>query len=95
MFATFSRCRERLGFATCGFIAVALLSGVLTVHAVDFDEGVKAYDRADYATALRIFRQFATKGNARAQNYLGAMYEHSWGVTRDLKEAVKRNLSMK
>ena len=42
MLATFTRCRERLGFATCGFMAVALLSGVITVHAADFSEGVEA-----------------------------------------------------
>ncbi len=89
MFATFTRYRKRLRLAAYSFIAVALLSGVLTVHAADFIEGVKAYDRGDYATALRIFRQFADQGDASAQSNLGLMYGKGLGVTQDYKEAVK------
>ncbi len=89
MIATFTRCRERLGFAACGFIAVALLSGVLTVHAADFNAGVKAYEGADYATALRIFRQLADQGHAKAQFNLGYMYNKGQGVPLDYAVAVR------
>ncbi|MFB3061176.1 MAG: hypothetical protein ACE10C_07375 [Candidatus Binatia bacterium] len=73
MLVTFTRYRKRLGFATCGFIAAALLSGVITTHAADISAGVNAYHRGDYATALRIMRELADQGDAFAQYNLGVM----------------------
>ena len=72
-----------------GFVAVALFVGSMSAHAADFNTGVKAYKRGDYATALRIFRQFADQGEAHAQAYLGAMFVKGRGVAQDYKEAVK------
>jgi len=89
MIATFTRYRKRLMLAAYSFIAVALLSGVLTAHAADFREGAEAYKRGDYATALRILRQLAEQGNATAQSSLGLMYDKGKGVPQDYKEAVK------
>ncbi len=66
-----------------GLVAVALFVGVVTAHAADFDAGVNAYQRGDYATALRIFRQLADQGSADAQSNLGVMYAYGQGVTRD------------
>ncbi len=57
-----------------GLVAVALFVGSMTAHAADFDAGVKAYDRGDYATALRIMRELADQGDAVAQFNLGFMY---------------------
>jgi len=68
-------------------IAVALFFGSVTAHAADFDEGYKAYQRGDYATALRIFRQLAEQGNANAQADLGSMYEKGQGVVQDYVQA--------
>ena len=48
-----------------------------------------AYDRGDYATALRLMLPLAAKGNAAAQNFLGVMYRNGQGVPRDDGEAVK------
>ena len=53
------------------------------------DEGVAAYDRGDYATALREWRPLAEQGNAKAQYNLGAMYYSGLGVPQDYAEAVK------
>jgi len=83
MLVTFTRYRKRLGFATCGFIAAALLSGVITTHAADFSAGVNAYHRDDYATALRIMRELADQGDAFAQRSLGVMYSKGKGVPQD------------
>ncbi len=52
-----------------------------------FDEGVAAYDRGDYETALREFRPLAEQGNADAQNALGWMYYIGWGVLQDYVQA--------
>ena len=39
-----------------------------------YEDGVAAYVRGDYATALRLMRPFADHGLAAAQNNLGLMY---------------------
>jgi TPR repeat protein len=56
----------------------------------DYSAGYAAYVKRDYATALRHFRPLAEQGHARAQNWLGVMYELGQGVTKDLKEAFRR-----
>ena len=48
--------------------------------AADFAAGVEAYERGDYATALREFRPLADQGDARAQVLLGVMYIIGKGV---------------
>ncbi len=40
----------------------------------DFQAGVVAYERGDYATALTEFRPLAQQGHAGAQFNLGQMY---------------------
>jgi TPR repeat protein len=74
---------------TIGLVAVALFVGSLTAYAVDFSEGVNAYQRGDYATALRIYRQLADQGDANAQCGLGLMYGFGKGVTQDYAAALK------
>jgi TPR repeat protein len=54
-----------------------------------FADAVAAYRRGDYATALRLFRPLADRGNARAQYRLGDMYANGDGVTQNSVEAVK------
>ncbi len=39
-----------------GLVALALFVGGVAAHAADIDAGLKAYDRGDYVTALRIYR---------------------------------------
>ena len=53
------------------------------------EDSLAAYDRGDYATAVRLLRPLADQGNAQAQNGLGAMYYNGKGVAQDFKEAVK------
>ena len=56
-------------------VAVALLIVVTASRAwADFQVGVEAYERGDYATALTEFRRLAQQGNAVAQSNLGQMY---------------------
>jgi len=59
------------------------------VNAADYDAGVNAYQRGDYATALRIIRQIAAQGDATAQTSLGTMYLKGEGVPQDYAEAAK------
>ena len=69
-------------------ICVALaLSG--TAAAGLLEDGRAAYDRGDYATALRLWRPLADQGDANAQLSLGRAYELGRGVARDYVEAVR------
>jgi TPR repeat protein len=54
-----------------------------------FEDGTAAYDRGDYATALRLFRPPADQGDARAQFALGWMYQYGKGVPLDYAAAIK------
>ena len=48
-----------------------------------FQEGLDAYERKDFATALKEWKPLAEQGNAFAQNNLGFMYDNGWGVPKD------------
>lgn len=47
-----------------------------------------AYDRADYATALKIWLPMAQEGDAEAQAYVGEIYEKGLGITPDYATAL-------
>ncbi len=69
--------------------AFAVLLVLLAAPAwAGFDEGMAAYKRGDYATALREWRPLAEQGNAEAQTHLGLMYHNGQGVPQDDAEAV-------
>ena len=53
----------------------------------DFQAGKDAYDRGDYATALREWRPLAEQGDPSAQFRLGSLYENGEGVPRDFAKA--------
>jgi hypothetical protein len=72
-----------------GLVAVALIVGSMTAHADDFSVGFRAYQRGDYANALRIFQQLAEQGETLGQIYLGLMYEKGQGVAQDYAEALR------
>jgi len=55
----------------------------------DWEKGLTAYNRDDYATALREWTPLAKQGDARAQYNLGVMYDNGQGVSQDYKTAVK------
>ena len=49
----------------------------------NFDDGVAAYARGDYALALQEFRPLAEQGDVNAQLFLGYLYDVGHGVTQD------------
>ena len=57
------------------------------------EDGRAAYDRGDYATALRLWAPLADQGSPSAQYNLGGMYASSRGVSQgvphDLVQAYK------
>ncbi len=72
-------------------LAAVLLVMLVGPARAGFDEGVAAYGRGDYATALKEFRPLAEQGDADGQFNLGLMYELGRGVTQDYAEAVNTN----
>ncbi len=79
-------------FAGLALIA-ALCSGFtlgLTAPAwAGWVEALAAYQRGDYATALRELRPLAEQGDAGAQNQLGIMYSNGKSVPQDYAKALQ------
>ena len=55
--------------------------------APNYKTGSDAYERGDYATALREWRPLAEQGEAHAQIGLGWMYNNGQGVPQDYAQA--------
>ena len=70
------------------FIAALVVSLAAPAWA-DFDDGLAAYNRGDFATALVEFTPLAEQGVAAAQYILGVMYRKGQGVAQHDAEAVK------
>ena len=58
-------------------------------ESADFQKGLNALQKKDYATALREWKPLAEQGHAPAQSGLGTMYFQGTGVSKDYKTAVK------
>jgi hypothetical protein len=52
------------------------------------EDGLAAYKRGDYRTAVAIWTIAANKGDAEAQNDLGLLYGNGQGVAQDYNQAV-------
>jgi TPR repeat protein len=71
------------------FITALVLSIVCppTPAWADFETGMDAYNRGDYATVLNDLRPLAEQGDANAQNNLGVLYYNGQGVPQDYVQA--------
>jgi TPR repeat protein len=71
--------------------AFLLLSSSVMAQTLEADmrAAAGAYERKDMATAVRIWKVWADKGNAEARTLLGAMYWSGEGVPRNHKEAAR------
>ena len=65
------------------FVTLSALAVAGPVHAGPYEEAKAAYDRGDAAAALQIWRPLAQAGEAKAQFWLGAMYDLGRGVPQD------------
>jgi TPR repeat protein len=69
-------------------LALLLALAVSPVRA-GYDEGLAAYQKRDWATAIREFKPLAAQGNSAAQARLGRILFEGLGGTRDDVEALK------
>lgn len=67
-------------------LAFISLAGSTGAYA-SMQEGVTAYQKGNYAVALKELRPLADKGDAKAQALLGEIYDNGKGVPQDHKEA--------
>ena len=70
-------------------LAIAFVLGLATCAGTDFEKGMAAYERGDYATALKEWRPLAEQGNVDALRNLGFMYWTGQGVPQNYAEAAK------
>jgi TPR repeat protein len=68
---------------------ILALSLTAPVAAGPFEDATAAYDRGDYAAALRLLGPLANQGDAIAQSNLGFMYFSGQGVLQNHDEAAK------
>ena len=64
-------------------------TGVKPSASATNEDGLAAYNRGDYAIALRVFRTLSDQGDTNAQNILGFMYANGQGETTNYAEAAK------
>jgi TPR repeat protein len=77
------------GLALIAAMCVGFTLGLTAPVWAGLDEGVAAYQRGDYATALREWRSLTKQGNAKAQFNLGIMYSNGQGVPQDYAKALQ------
>ena len=71
------------------FILMLMLSFSHAAIAGDLEDGLAAYEKQDFSTALRLLTPIAEEGNTSAQFTLGQMYRDGKGVSQNYKTAVK------
>jgi TPR repeat protein len=60
-----------------------------SVAAGPFEDAAAAVHQGDHETGLRLYRQLAEQGDARAQLQLGLRYDDGWKVPQDRAEAAR------
>lgn len=66
-----------------------LAAMTLSAWAGPMEDAGAAFQRGDYATAVRIYRGLADRGDVNAQNSLGNMYLKGLGTARNEREALR------
>jgi hypothetical protein len=69
-------------------LALSLVAASTGPLRAGFDEGVAAYEREDFITALQEFLPVAQNGDTVAQSYVGVMFHFGLGIKPDLERAV-------
>lgn len=69
-------------------IAAAFFAAI-SIAAGDFEAGARAYDKGDFATALKEWMPVAEKGGSAAQFNIGLLYQEGQGVPQNYTEAAK------
>ncbi len=83
-------CKGMFRYLTFVFLTLLISTSLaVTAFGGQFEDGIAAYERGDYATAFRLMKPLAEKGDARAQHNLGVMYDYGRGFPQDTTKALK------
>src|SRR2546423_1753112 len=66
-----------------------ILGLAAALFAADFQTGLEAYRRGDFAAALQQWRPIAEAGDPHAQYNLGLLYARGEGVAQDYRQAAE------
>ncbi len=80
---------KQFRFLPTAFFLFAGLGTSVGSAAADFNEGLAAYLREDYATALEEFKPLAEQGHLTSQFYIGFLYYEGSGVPKDYSRALQ------
>lgn len=69
------------------FVTILLALAAAPAFAQDFNDGVDAFQKGDYETAIKNWMPLAHKGNAEAQRNVGIMFQQGLGVPQNEAEA--------
>lgn len=72
-----------------GLLVMIGLSFAMPAFAGQLEDGLNAYKRKDYKTALKLLRPLAEQGYGAAQWDIGLMYDLGQGVPQNYAEAIK------
>ena len=67
-------------------LTVLICAAVLPARA-DFDAGMKAYEAGDYETAMKEWLPLAQKNNAKAQYFVGTLYDFATSTAPNIRQA--------
>ena len=70
----------------CLLIATLTL-GTLGAHAGDLEDGIAAFEKHDFNTAVRLIEPLAEQGNIEAEYFMGTFYMYGHGVPMDPPQA--------
>jgi TPR repeat protein len=81
---------QRLLILALFLIVTAIQPALITpVRAGPLEDGLAAYKKGDFDTAVRLLRPLAEKGDAQAEEKLGRMYQRGKGVPKNFERAVE------
>lgn len=66
-----------------------LVSATLPAWAGPLEDGLEAYKKGDFETAVRLLQPLAEQGNPQAEEKLGRMYQRGKGLPKDFERAVE------
>lgn len=73
----------------CAVLLVTLSVLARPAAALEFKDGLDAYRRQDWSTAIKVFTLLAERGDARSQFALAMMYDRGEGLANDDRKALE------
>ena len=68
-------------------IVLSLVCAMSLSFSSTLKDGNEAYENNDYAKALKIYEELASKGDLEAKHNIGVMYNNGKGIDKDYKKA--------